>query len=333
MKPNTLHYVLTVEDSIAYGRHFYPSASMQAAAFGVVHTFVLSYTVTNTEHKGLDTMFRRMMAMWSDHYFRPSYLNVQVPNAHIPNISTMTGLMDVIAVGNLLELAQVLDRQFYTISGIHWQKQQEIAMARHRYRMLQSWFTANYLTFLGGQSISPINIFRRSLVEFAAAVIAYKQQRAARELDPEIQLGCTAEAVKGKVVSFFESNYPELLPCLHRLVKKGAVFLYWTGPKITIKRRSGQSRNPDLVDFRDQPIYLPDKSKATQDVIVLDPGEEDEQKDGDVEMGQRRQGHESTFKVSLDTQQPLSQTKTPGELFYIKPPLAYHLTLIISFRC
>jgi len=64
MKPNTVHYVVTVDNAITYGRHFYPAHAAQLSTFGIIHVFILNYGVTNTLHNDIHTLVRRMMAMW-----------------------------------------------------------------------------------------------------------------------------------------------------------------------------------------------------------------------------------------------------------------------------
>jgi hypothetical protein len=261
MRPNTVHFVLTVEDSIVYGRHFYSKAAMQATVFGIVHTFVMSYTLTNALHDELDTMLRRMMVMWSAHHFQPVYSKLS--NPHIPKATTPSGLMDIIALGNLLEFSQVLDRRsYYTADGIHWQEQHEIAMARQCYRWFQSWFVAKHDTTVGGKRISALCIFHRCLVEFAAAIIVYKRAEWAKTPRRGLLRKCTAEIVQEKIVHVFDLNFPELLPCLRKLVEDKAEFLYWTGPPLSIHYNGGQRTDPQLRDFEDRPIYLEDADEG-----------------------------------------------------------------------
>lgn len=216
----------------------------------------MSYTLTNALHDELDAMLRRMMVMWSAHHDQPVYS--KLTNPHIPKVSTQSGLMDIIAVGILLELSQVLDRRsYYTAHGIHWREQHEIALARHCYRAFQSWFTDNHRTTVGGKSISPIHIFHRCLVEFAAAVIVYKQAEWAKTPRRGSLKKCTAESVQEKTKHVFQSNFPELLPCLQKLVKDKVEFLYWTGPPITILCTGTRpKKDMQLRDFEDRPIYL-----------------------------------------------------------------------------
>jgi hypothetical protein len=68
MKPNTLHYVLTVQNSITYGRHFYCGSTMSESIFGVVHSFVLGIGATNTLHDSTRIFLHRIIAMWEDFF-------------------------------------------------------------------------------------------------------------------------------------------------------------------------------------------------------------------------------------------------------------------------
>jgi hypothetical protein len=286
MRPNTMHYVLTVDNSITYGRHFYASSSMQAAISGIVHAFVMNYAVTNVLHPTLDTMLRRMMAMWA-----LDYDDDRSPNdsrtPHVPNISTVSGLMDTMALGNLMECAQVLDHRFYSKPGklpFHWMEQQEMATARSRYRKLTARFTSDYVTIVGGRSIWPSSIFRRSLVEFAAAIVVYKQDMT--DIAPKVT-GCTAITVLEDMIAMFTTNYPELLPCFHRLIEERVEFLHWTGPPITIRTRTANDLpSGDSFDFEDRPIYSAAQPKAMQveDVAMAYPAQE-RASEKDVEMG------------------------------------------------
>ena len=68
MRPTTPHYVLMVENSITYGRHFYAKSSIADSVYGVIHAFVLGHGITNALHDNTKTLLRRMMAMWYSHY-------------------------------------------------------------------------------------------------------------------------------------------------------------------------------------------------------------------------------------------------------------------------
>lgn len=259
MRPNTHHYVLTVDDAVTFGRHLYTSSTAQATSFGIIHSFILNYAVTNKLHDELFTMLRRMMTMWHIRYEQDSALDV-ASEPHVPNITTVSGLMDILAIGNLLEIAQIIDRRWYE-GGIDPVEATEMAVARWRYRKLQTYFAKRYVVEVGGHIISTLSIFRRSLVEFAAAVVVYKREK--YDVAPE-ELGGSAIEMEADMKDLFRSNHPELLPCLERLIKEDAQYLYWTGPSITIRRRglddiySSSAPGPEAkktLDFMDTKIF------------------------------------------------------------------------------
>jgi len=66
MKPHTPHYVVSLEPSIVWGRHFYASSTIRASVIGIVQTFVMGLAVTNALHDNTRTLLRRLMVMWSD---------------------------------------------------------------------------------------------------------------------------------------------------------------------------------------------------------------------------------------------------------------------------
>ena len=66
MRPNTPHYVVTLENSIVHGRHFYSSSTMIDTVLGVVRTFLMGIGVTNALHDNTRVLLRRMMVMWVD---------------------------------------------------------------------------------------------------------------------------------------------------------------------------------------------------------------------------------------------------------------------------
>jgi hypothetical protein len=189
----------------------------------------MGQSITNVDSHLLLIFLRRLMAAWHDSYvcnpdFDPS------TDGHIPNLGAMDGLLDFIAVGNVLELAAVLDPSAY--AGNNGSRQQsDMGSARSLYRRLQKYFVQNYRTSVAKTPISPLNIFRRYLVEFAAALVVYKEER------PHSSgfKSCTTGRVKAKVKSFFQTNYAELVPKLDSLIEANHRWLTWTGPSITIE--------------------------------------------------------------------------------------------------
>jgi len=276
MRPSTHHYVLTVDNSIIHGRHMYPACVSQMSAFGIVHCFVMGHAVTNvTTHEKMLICLRRNMAMWVDKYLQdPDFLPGSDP--HIPNIATMDGLLDIMAIGNLLELGAVLHPSSYTTSGFN--DDSDMGAARAMYRRLQLHFALNYVTTVNKVTICPHSIFRRYLVEFAAALVVYKEDS---YMEAPKTRGCTPARVKGKVESFFSKNYPELQPKLLTLIKARHEWLCWTGPTINIKHRNDLDNVflPSQLDFIDCPLY--DREEEEEDELKSNGGDNDG--DGGVE--------------------------------------------------
>lgn len=53
MRPNQLHYVLTLEETITFGKHFFSSATIVESCYGIVHTFFSDDAITNAYHQPL----------------------------------------------------------------------------------------------------------------------------------------------------------------------------------------------------------------------------------------------------------------------------------------
>jgi hypothetical protein len=276
MRPHTLHYVITMEDAFVYGRHFLATSTIQDTTWGIVHCFIKGLTITNDMHNELGTMLRRMMAMWHIYYYDQVWRFSPPQDPHIPNLATVEGLMDCIAVGNVLELAQVLDRRAYLKAGIHWLEQQEMAMARWRYRLIQKIFAKSFVTVVGGQHIHPMSIFRRSLLEFAVALFQYKEDTAPTA--PKLP-GCTPATMEAKLSAYFQSNYPELVPAFRKLLEKGVASFRWSGPLVVITRRkkvdeTAGAQDPPSFNFTDLVLYEP--GDLTNNVPAQVPDTEEE---------------------------------------------------------
>jgi hypothetical protein len=50
MRPGTRHFVVTVEDCLAVGGHFYNKETIDRTAISIVYQHYLGVSITNTEH-------------------------------------------------------------------------------------------------------------------------------------------------------------------------------------------------------------------------------------------------------------------------------------------
>jgi hypothetical protein len=240
------------------------------------------------------TFLRRLMVMWYTRYkdepsFDPS------THAHMPNIAKESGLKDVMAIGNLLELGTVLDRRSYGAARLHSGERPEMGSCQWMYRKLQSLFAQRYTVAVGRKSMHPLTIFCRSLVEFAAAVVVYKEDMEGTVLKVP---GCSAVRVREKTKSFFRQNYPELLPRLDELIAAHTEYLYWTGPKIVVQQCNVQScfyrqkrlntammtKKAPHREFLDSPLYPDPIQTETADEEPAPDNDENGKKAPDADM-------------------------------------------------
>ena len=107
--------------------------------------------------------------------------------AHIIDVSTKDGLLDMIALGNVIELSRALDQRHYTGYDIDDHEQDEIDAVMTRYRLFIRWYTQNFALLIQKDWISPSYLFKKRLVDFASTVLLYvrEQEGAALQIDTE----------------------------------------------------------------------------------------------------------------------------------------------------
>ena len=68
MRPSTVHYVVSTDDAIVLGRHFYAASTIRRTISGMVHTFITGFLITNDSHERTNTLIRRLFALWLRYY-------------------------------------------------------------------------------------------------------------------------------------------------------------------------------------------------------------------------------------------------------------------------
>jgi len=269
MRPNTVHYVLTVSNSITFGRHLYPRCTIQSTIYGMVHTFVLSTGITNTSYHRMQLMLYRVMAMWAI-----QHQNLQpFPSTHVPDVYTTTGFMDFISLGKYVECSHILNHEYYGKFSDHlWREQREMATVRWRFRKLLTKISTTHVIVINDKYYSPYVFYARALVEFAAAIYTYKVERSGVSVPIA---GCTPKNVSRRIDDMMESNYPELTSCLADLVEEKFGVFYWTGPDVILRARQDIGKNiPLALDFEDRKIYSPkpaSRRKGSEGEYIFKP--------------------------------------------------------------
>lgn len=178
---------------------------------------------------------------------------------HVPDMSTQEGILDIIALGNLLEFSVALSQQHYAgLLGPEAIAEQNAA--RWRYRVLMNWFGSKYATLIGDEWIHPSYLVNRLLVEFAAALVVYK--RAMVNGAPEVKI-CDPSSFQDAIAAHLETDHPSLVPVWEELITQTEGLFYWSGPAIKIRERTAEFKlflrlSPDgeLSQLANRPIYV-----------------------------------------------------------------------------
>lgn len=66
MRPGTRHYVLTLEPSLVFGKHFYCGTTLQRSVEALIHTILSDDAITNTCHPELIRYIPANLSLWRD---------------------------------------------------------------------------------------------------------------------------------------------------------------------------------------------------------------------------------------------------------------------------
>lgn len=185
----------------------------------------------------------------------------------MPDILTQDGLLDVIAVGCILEFASALNRELYAgkydeDSDEAISMNVEAAHARSRFRVIMKTFATRYVTLINKQMVHPSYIWNRILVQFGAAMVTYlKRKWAVLVKFP----GVTPQSVAAAVKTHLQRDHPHLVVPFERelKLKPKPTALTWTGSAIEIVPRSAHFDNvmsavgiEEWREMPEHPIYL-----------------------------------------------------------------------------
>lgn len=156
---------------------------MRRSFYGFIHTFMSSDSVTNVEHLPAAGVLRTILACWVDIYcptVAPVVPNVSadspelqdlerefslIPDAHVPDITNFDELYDVICIGNLIELGEVVDTRLYQgLDLLPLLERWQILEAGARYHDFITFFLTNYEVLDGDTVIdAEVELFEVSI--------------------------------------------------------------------------------------------------------------------------------------------------------------------------
>ncbi|KAK0493732.1 hypothetical protein EDD18DRAFT_1356182 [Armillaria luteobubalina] len=143
MRPDTHHAVITLENSIIKGHHFYATATLTKSVAGWVHTCMLEYRIVNILHLEL----HELLLCMSCYFYMIMKGNEGSNDLEIPGISK-DGLLDIIALQNFCIFSSAL---LHCLQENTEASKPAISMAITAYLSLIQQLAARYrLIFLAG---------------------------------------------------------------------------------------------------------------------------------------------------------------------------------------
>jgi hypothetical protein len=239
MRPNTPHYSLTVDHSITYGRHFYATSTIRDTCWAIVHCTIGQSTLTDTERPRTTQLLRRML-FWSIEEYEQristrSQSNIPCPAAeHRMDPETTNGLLDLVTLGNLIELLPYLDRRSYS-DNIPPSEDGEAGYARMAFANFKALFCANQHLIIDSQKADPMTaLFDISLLRFAINLVTYKKKKYS------FDGAFTPLELSSKITNHLYQYHRQLLPLFKKDIQRPEVDLPylrtfdWMGPDFLV---------------------------------------------------------------------------------------------------
>lgn len=170
---------------------------------------------------------------------------------HVPDIMTVEGFCDIMAVGNLCEMGKLLERPWYT-GKLHPDTLEECLSGAWYYRQFQGWFCKHFTILVGETPTKGTSVFQSSLVQFVSAVQEEKYRM--HEGVPPVD-GCPAPRLHQEICDFISSEHEELMDCLSVMNTMPPSHLGWTGPALTFRHRQEMDTLKEVLDFDDMELF------------------------------------------------------------------------------
>jgi hypothetical protein len=204
---------------------------------------------------------------------------------HVINVTQVDGLLDIIALGNIIEFGVVLDYRTYE-EGIELDDNEylEREAAMTHYRTFITWFSLRYGLRIGEAWVNPGYLFRRELISFGATLGAYFAKSHPTVQRHDKLKGISPLKVDKTIQHHIKTSWPDLVPAFDKLVANPPSFLSYKGPAFRIFRTThfrleeeGLLNNPLITeshDYAPAPIYV-----LPETTVDLHPGQKRMQSD------------------------------------------------------
>lgn len=268
------HWVLGTNNSICVGRHFYSGSNIRSSIIALVHTFLLEGAATNENHLETRTLLYQMLVFWSTRidktdvdggfiflkFFQTQKL-IENLGAHIPDLSSEDGFLDVVYLGIFAILSPALDVRFYFGKKTPSHLIEEANHAVHHFHSLLHVFSLRFIILLEGELVSNSYVVDRLLGEFAAAAVGL--MKGIEKDDDDGILGIAQAGFTGMVEGILQRSHSNLVSFYSRCLDRNHKHFSWTGPKLQILPRSEDINSilplatlGELLDLPGQQIYI-----------------------------------------------------------------------------
>jgi len=197
---------------------------------------------------------------------------------HVIDVTCVEGLLDIIALGNIIEFTYVLDLRSYEDIELEEEERLEIEAAMSRYRLFVRWFSKKFGLLMDGKWVNPTYLFKRRLASFGASVCAYFTDEHPNTQRQSRLAGISPLRVKKMFRQHIQKCWTDLIPIFDHLLTEPSAFLYHTGPTIRIVRKTDLDLlaanvigKTEDIDFACVPIFLPAPVTPTTTQITAAP--------------------------------------------------------------
>jgi hypothetical protein len=217
MRPGSIHAVFTPRSAICFGNHFYTITTISDTVYTIIHTFVGSSALTNTEHNTDSRMLLRRILLYIHSEtvgvdFIPTVDRPIPTSGHIPALDSYDGVVTFFNLLNIIELGDILHPGSYTWARLGLKERVEMIHSRKLARQLRHWFWCYFDISVIPHTSSSEEFWRhREIFYFAGlayqvkAILAYKEAATAADMRPEVE-GCTDTAVESMISNVFSQN-------------------------------------------------------------------------------------------------------------------------------
>jgi hypothetical protein len=147
MAPNTVHLVLTPKHAICAGYHFVSTSRLRDSICGAYFSLFQPWS-TNTNHPEHRSSLVTILAFfYKAIVLDPNYLTRLETNEgslHVPNVSTFTGINDVLMLINWADLGTILVPERYHNGNLEDDVKQTFRNAAHYSYQLIAWLQRNF---------------------------------------------------------------------------------------------------------------------------------------------------------------------------------------------